>query len=565
MKITFNLLTLLLIFSSCQTKDEGTATLYKNGEIYTVDKRNPWAKSIVVAGGNIIFIGSDEDAIAFTENIETTVVDLDGKFVMPGIHDTHIHFEGFYNAKQLKGKTLRYDGTEKSIEELQLKLADYASKNSDLELLFVEQLPLALFPNLNPNKSFIDEVVSDKPVVVLSDSEHESLLNTRALELEGIDKDTPNPKGGEIIKDTGGKPTGLLKEKAAGLWGWKHFPALTREEHYQGMSETVNFLNSFGITAAKEQHAKNIWAQAFKDIDERDTLSMRIGLSWTYKGPLEPSPLEEQEEAILNRSKFSTEFIGVDYVKLSLDGTLGTTGSVVEPYLVTKDNGLLFYSLEELVEDVERFDSMGLGITVHANADGAVRQFLDALERVKLKNGKLNARHQIAHAVTIQPDDLARFNELNVLAEFSPFFWFPSDYSVALADQLGATRLAHIFPTKSLQEASGRFVLASDGPLFWQGPFPAIESAVTRKHPDNSSNEQLSPLEKIDLATAIEAYTINGAYLMNQESITGSLEKGKSADFVVLDQNLFSIEAEKISETKVLITIFNGEQVYERK
>lgn len=563
--ILLGLIMVLTLFSCGEKISNVKAeTIYFNGEIYTVDTIQPWAEAFAIRDGKILAIGSDSDVFEF-KGKNTKLIDLKKKFVMPGIHDTHIHFEGFYNAKQLEGKTLRYSGDEKTVEELQVKLKDFALANPDLTVLFVEQLPLALFDNLSPHRNFIDEVVSSRPVVMLSDSEHEAMMNSAALNLEGINSKTINPEGGEIVKDENGSPTGLLRERAAGLWGWKHFPELSREQHYLGMLETVQYLNSFGITSAKEQHAKNHWAQAFKDMDDQGELTMRIGLSWTYKGPLEPSTLEEQEMALANRSDFETELIGVDYIKLSLDGTLGTTGSVVEPYEITGDNGLLFYTLDDLVDDVNRFDSMGMGITVHANADGAVRQFLDALEIVKNKNGALNARHQVAHAITIHPNDLNRFHALNVTAEFSPFFWFPSEYSKALANQIGEYRVNHLFPMKSLKDASGRFVIASDGPLFWNGPFHAIESAVTRTSPDNMTNEQLSPLEQIDLQTAISAYTINGAYLMNQDKVTGSLIEGKYADFVVLNQNLFKVDVSKISETTVLITVFNGKEVYSLK
>jgi len=559
-------MTLSILITGCQDVSKTSVTIFKNGKIYTVDRNQPWVESIIVQSDEIVFAGANNEALSFAKDMDAKIVDLEGRFVMPGIHDTHIHFEGFYNAKQLKGRVLRYTGEEKSIDELQAKLEVFGRDNPELELLFVEQLPLSLFPGLSPSKAFIDEVISDRPVVMLSDSEHESLLNSKALELENIDSSTSDPVGGEIVRDSNGEPTGLLREKAAGLWGWKHFPSLTRDQHYLGMYETVKYLNSFGITSAKEQHAKRHWAQAFKDMDDRDSLSMRIGLSWTYKGPLEPSPLDEQEAMIENRAAFSTDLIGVDYVKLSLDGTLGTTGSVVEPYLDSSDSenkGILFYTLEDLVDDVERFDSMGIGITVHANADGAVRQFLDAIDQVIQKNGVLKARHQVGHAITIHPEDLSRFNAYNVTAEFSPFFWFPSAYSEAFGPRLGENRMAHLFPMKSLSRASGRFVLASDAPLFWQGPFPAIESAITRKAPNNESNEVLSPMEKVDLEMVIKAYTINGAYLMNQEKVTGSIEVGKKADFIVLNQNLFEIDPEKISETEVLSTYFNGVKVFE--
>jgi len=378
-------LTLLLLIAACGQQPQGEIadTVYTNGRIYTVNEAQPWAEAVAIKDGKFITVGSlvDVESVIGTS---TEVIDLGGRFVMPGLHDLHLHFEGFYNATMLAGNTLRFTGEETSIAELQEKLRAYAEANPDLDTLFGEQLPQALFPNLSPTRAFIDEIVPDRPVVILSDSEHEALLNTKALKREGITADTPVPFGGEIVKDADGVPTGWLKESAAGQWGWSHFPELTREQHKQGMLAVVKYLNSLGITTANEQHAKNHWAQGFQDVEADGDLTMRVGLSWTYKGPLEPSPLAEQEAAIANRRQFASDLINPDFVKLSIDGTAGTTGLVVDPYLITGDHGIAFYKPEELADDVARFDAMSLGITAHANTDGAVRQFLHAIEEGKI-------------------------------------------------------------------------------------------------------------------------------------------------------------------------------------
>lgn len=536
-------------------------TVYTKGKIYTVNELQPWAEAVAIKDGAFLVVGSNADVAAVTGDA-TKLIELGGAFAMPGIHDTHVHFEGFYNAEMLAGKTLRFTGEEASIAELQAKLKAYAEANPKLDVLFAEQLPQTLFPNMSPTRAFIDEIVPDRAVVMLSDSEHEALLNTLALEREGITADTKEPFGGEIVKDAEGYPTGWLKEKAAGLWGWSYFPELTREQHRDGMLAVIKYFNSIGITTAKEQHAKNHWAQGFQDVETDGELTMRIGLSWTYKGPLEPSPLAEQEAAISDRRQFASELINPDFVKLSIDGTVGGTGLVIEPYLVTGDNGLTFYDVDELAEDVTRFDAMGMGITAHANADGAVRQFLDALEAAQQNNGKLLGRHQVGHAILIHDDDLSRFKALDATAEFSPVMWMPTAAAEGLAAQLGPQRLAKVFPMKSLQKSGGRFVLASDGPLFWQTPFEAMEAAVTRQKPGGSA-AVMAPAEAIDLRSAIKAYTIDGAYLMAHDERVGSIEVGKHADMIVLDRNPFEIQASEIGSTQVLQTIFNGELVYD--
>jgi hypothetical protein len=205
---------------------------------------------------------------------------------------------------------------------------------------------------------------------------------------------------------------------------------------------------------------------------------------------------------------------------------------------------------------------MGLGITAHANADGAVRRFLDAIEETKNRSGQLNGRHQVAHAILIHPDDLSRFGPLDATAEFSPVMWSPNPTAGGLAAQLGQERIAHVFPMKSLSESGGRFILASDGPLFWQTPMAAIETAVTRQK-SGGSTDTLGESEAIDLETAIRAYTINAAYLMSHDDRVGSIKEGKVADMIVLDRNLFEISSNQIGEATVLRTIFNGSIVFD--
>ena len=400
-------------------------------------------------------------------------------------------------------------------------------------------------------------------MLILSTTEHEGLLNSKALEMEGITAKTEVPEGGEIVTDPKtGEPTGLLKETAAGKWAWKHYPVITADQNKDGLGATITYLNSVGITSIKQQHAKNPVAIAAQELEKDGNLSMRIALSWTYKGPLEPMPLEEQEKMIAERGRFSSDLIKTEFVKLSGDGNAGTTGFVVDPYLVTGDSGLAVFDSEGLFAEVEKFDRMGVGVTIHTTGDGANRLMIDALERVKKKYGALNARHQLAHATLIHPDDLPRLKALDITAEFSPVIWYPSDFPEAQREQLGDKRMSRWYPINSVAEAGARFVLASDGPLFWHEPLQTLETAVTRQVPGGGETA-LNPHEAIDLASAIRAMTLDSAYVMNQETSVGSIEPGKRADMIVIDKNLFDIPATEISSSKVRLTVFDGRVVYD--
>jgi len=273
-------------------------------------------------------------------------------------------------------------------------------------------------------------------------------------------------------------------------------------------------------------------------------------------------PLDEQEKMIADRGRFTSDLIKTEYVKFSGDGNAGSTGYVIEPYLETKDRGINFFTDEALFEEVEKFDRMGMGITIHVTGDAANRQMIDAVERVKKKHGELKGRHQLAHASMIHPDDIPRLGQLDITPEFSPVVWFATEFVKAQIPQIGEERMRYWYPMSSVLKTGGRIAIASDGPLMWQNTFERLESALTRKAPDGSG-EPLTPDEAIDLTQALKAMTLDSAYLMNIEEEVGSIEVGKWADMIVLDQNLFEVPVEKIDSTKVLRTVFNGEVVFD--
>lgn len=563
MKILYFLIPILFLLLSCSNADKEYADIiYLNGKIYTVNEDQPWAQAIAIKDGKILEVGSEDD-VEITKGKNTKIIDLNGNFVMPGLHDAHVHLEQAYKGDILGDQMLTFPADASTVKELQILLKEYAEKNPDLNVLFAQNLPQDIFPNSSPTKDFIDEVIPDRPVIILSDTEHEGLLNTVALEIEGIDASTETPAGGTIDKDSNGEPTGYFREMAAGKWAWKYYPQISPEEHKQGLKATIAYLNSIGVTSVKQQHAKNPIAYAAKGLEEKGQLNARIGLSWTWKGPLEPMPIEEQEKMINERGQFTSDMIKTEFVKLSLDGNVGTTGYVLEPYIGSNSTGLpVFPSDDELFAEVERFDTMGLGISAHATGDAANRQLIDAVAYVKNKYNKVNGRHQLAHASLIHPDDYARLKELDITSEFSPVVWFHTPYTIAVSPLLGSERMSRWYPMKSVIDHGGRIALASDGPLMWQDTFTRLQGAITRKEP-NKDTEALAPEEAIDLKESIKAMTINSAYIMDQDDVVGSIEVGKFADIIVLDKNLFEIPVEEISSTKVLKTILAGRVVYD--
>jgi len=576
MKRFLTTLSILILVIGCSKQDETPKvqqtkttnmsqvadTIYTNGKIYTVNGAQPWAEAVAIKDGKFIVVGSTKEMLPVTGEL-TEIFDLEGKFVMPGIQDAHLHFESAYLAAMLGKKMLRYGPEHKTIEDLQKALKEFADANPDVEVLFAEQLPLGLFPNNEPSNDFIDAVVPDRPVVLYGESEHEVVLNTKALEMEGITVDTPDPQNGVIVKDPKtGKPTGMLKEEAA-QWGIKHMPQLEREKHQEGLKAITEYLVSVGITAGKQQHAKPPVATAFLDLAEAGELPMRVALSWTYRGPLEPMPMEEQEQVIKKREQYTHELIEVDFVKFSIDGVPGTTGYLLEPHEKIGGHGIAFYKEDDLEFDIAKFDAMGLGITFHCMGDAGTRQVLDTLEKVQKKQGKLKGRHQLAHASLIHPDDMSRLKGVDLTPEYSPVLWYPAPVVLGYSETLGKKRTNSLWPMRSLHEAGVRTVIGSDGPLFWREPLATLEMAITRKEPGKTDGEALGVEEALDLATAIKGMTENAAYLLNLDDRSGSIETGKYADMIILDQDLFKIPIHKISSSKVLRTIVGGKVVYD--
>ena len=273
-------------------------------------------------------------------------------------------------------------------------------------------------------------------------------------------------------------------------------------------------------------------------------------------------PLDEQEVMIAERGQFASDLIKTEFVKISIDGNAGSTGYVIEPYLVTGDHGLSVWNDDDLFAEFEKFDRMGLGVTGHATGDAANRQLIDAVEYVKEKYGEVKGRHQLGHATLIHPDDISRLKELDITPEFSPVFWYPSGFPDGQRAQLGDDRMNGWYPINSVAQSGARVTLASDGPLYWHGPLLIVETAITRQVP-GGGGEALNPHEGIDLATAIKAVTLNSAYLMNQDDVVGSIEVGKRADMIVLDKNLFEIPATEIGTSSVQMTVFDGRIVYD--
>ncbi len=536
---------------------EAADIVLQNGRIYTVDESRSWAEAIAVRNGRIAYVGDDAGAEAFV-GAQTTVVDLDARLLLPGFQDSHVHpiLAGIQaSACDLSGVN-DLDGYRRTILE-------YATANPDVPWILGGGWAMSVFgPGGAPDKSILDELVPDRPVYLVSQDGHTAWANSVALEIAGIGKDTPDPPDGRIDRDPqSGEAIGSLQEGAADLVE-RHIPEITLEDRLGGLRYAVELLNGYGITSIQDAIVYPADLDAYKALEAAGELSMRVvgSLWWQRERGMEQIP-----DHVASRDKYTGGLIDSGTIKIMQDGVMENyTAVMLEPYLVpSKTRGVPMVDPDRLRDIVAELDRQDFQVHFHAIGDGAVRQTLDAVEEALIENGQRGNRHHISHLQMIDPADIPRFRELEVTANFQPLWAYPDEYVTELTIPfIGEERARWMYPIRSVLDSGARVAFGSDWSVSTANPFPQIETAMTRMDVDSNEGDVLFPEERIDLASALAAFTINAAYINRHDDETGSLEAGKLADFAVLDQNLFEIPAADISETKVLLTVFGGRAVH---
>lgn len=536
--------------------------VFTNGAVYTVDANRSWARDVAVKDGHIVYVG--DDATAYIGD-STEVTDLDGQMLLPGFHDSHIHI--------LIGVT-----TDKECDLLRSESAqqeaDILAECTELEGFGDEGWITGggwaeyNYPDANPQKGLLDALFPDRPVFLESTFGHAAWVNSKALEIAGIDDDTENPYGGIIERDPEtGEASGTLRESAITLVRSK-VPPTTLELQLESIREAQDMTHSVGITAVIEPGVDETTMNGILSFADNGELKLRTLTSLSPIG-YEVAAVDEELFAYLDRrEEWRRPNVDVDSVKIFIDGVIEyCTSPLTEPY-EDPDCGdgseYFFYEKDKLVDYFTRLDEMGIKIHVHAIGDAAIRQALDAFEGMRENNGMNDNRHHIVHLQLIHPDDRPRFGELNIGATFQLLWAYPGPDVVELTEPLlGTERTWQTYPAKTVHDAGGRIVGGSDYFVTDLNPLLAIETAITRQDPWTNEGDTLNIEEALDLETMIDAYTINGAWQMGLEDVQGSIEVGKRADLVVLDRNLFEIPASEISDAKVTMTIFEGQTVYE--
>jgi len=529
-----------------------------NARIYTVETGQPWAEAVAIKDGKILAVGSAAE-IGKRKGTATRIVDLGGRFVMPAFGDAHAHpiFGGMSHAR-----CSLHAGT--TLDDYRRIIAECVAKTPGNGTIFGSGFNQSLFPPKGiPNKALLDSISKDRALIFESDG-HTLWVNSRALELAGITRDTPDPKNGTIDRDANGEPVGALEESAMALVE-PLVPPPTARDLEGAITYTVTLFNSLGITswhdAALEwdKGGTSKALDAYKAVSDRGALTAHtvMDLHWNNDRGLDQLP------EILKLSARARDIgLTANGVKFFIDGVIPQqTAAMLAPYEGTDVKGATQITPAALAEAVAQLDVRDMQSHFHAIGDAGVRQALDAVEQARKRDGTRDTRPMISHMNVIDPADQPRFGQLGVTAVFQPLWACNEAYMDLAIERIGPKRAAYIYPSGSILRLGGRLAYGADWSVASANPMEGIEVALTRVAP-GGDRPPLGINERVTLAQALQAYTLNVAYVNHLDKQTGSLAPGKSADLIVLDRNLFETPVRQIHSTKVLLTLFQGREVF---
>jgi predicted amidohydrolase YtcJ len=532
--------------------------LVVHAKVYTVDPKKPWAQSVAIRKGKIVAIGSDEQVEKF-RGIGTRLIDAGGKLVLPAFTDSHIHLtDGGFSLVRVN-----LEGA-KNVSEIQERLRAYAEKHPDDKWILGGGWNYAMFaPETLPSKKALDSLFPDTPVFLECFDGHSSWANSKALELAGITKSTPNPPNGEIVRDPAGEATGALKESAGELVS-KVVPKPTEVEKLNALRAAIKWANQNGLARVHSASGDFEQLALFQELRDENQLSLRLHIAYLVQPPgLRTEDLDALEAA---RKNFNDEWIDVNSVKFFLDGVVEShTAAFLEPYSDDPSTkGALFWDPAKYKAAIAHLDKRDIQIYTHAIGDYAVRTALDGYETAEKENHTKNHRNRIEHIETITTADIPRFAKLKVIASMQPLHAYPDEDTLDVwAKNIGPERASRAWLWKDIAKAGGHYTFGSDWPVVTLNPWEGIQTAVTRQTSDGKPAGGFVASQKLSVAEALEGYTIDAAYAGRLEKTEGSLEAGKVADVIMVDRNIFEVDPHTIDQTKVLFTIVGGKIVYE--
>jgi len=557
MRITFAVVSAALgiILGACSEAPRADLVL-TGGRIYTGDSHLGTVEALAVSDGTIVAVGRDAE-IERRVGPNTRVIELAGRFALPGFNDAHVHLAGA--GQQLL--SIDAAGT-RSLAELQARLAARLKDFPPGAWITGRGWDQSLWPEAQtPTRDDLDAVSGDHPVLLKRVDGHSAVANSAALTIAGITAATPDPAGGTIVRDAAGRPTGWLKDKAVDLVA-RHIPAPTMEQLKRGLELAIADTLAHGVTSVQDDSVRSFgWAafEALAALKQEGKLRLRVS-EWL---PLD-APLD-QLEAWRAQGGTDDPWLKTGALKAIGDGSGGSlTAAMLAPFANAPGNtGLLLIEPDRLNELVANRAAAGFQIAVHAIGDRANRVALDAFEATARTTGKTDARHRIEHAQFIDDADLARFAKLGVIASMQPSHLL-SDLRWAPAI-LGPAREHEGYRWHSLLQSGATLAFGTDYPVEGINPMRGLYAAITREFEAGGPIGGWQPQERLSIEQAIRAYTLGAAWAEFEEARKGTLAPGKFADIVVLSNDLLNASPQEILNATVEITIVGGQIVYQKQ
>jgi len=555
MKMFAIFIVLAMGWAGCQSRRQPADIVFTNGVIHTGDDKNPSAQAIAIAGDRIAFVGSNTEAQNWIGD-KTRVIDLGGKTVVPGFIDSHYHFQSVGR----RAFNLNLDGC-KSLEEFLSRIHNWTAGKPAGEWItgrgwMEEDWPEKKFPTTNE----LDRLVPDLPIYLNRADGHMALVNSKALEIAGITAETPNPPGGEILKDASGKPNGLLVDKAMSLVT-QHIPSSSPEMQEKFAVKANEVALAYGLTtihdAGSSWETVNLWKRLYGE----EKLQVRIYEFVRGPGAEVDSLLQSGAQIGLFENHLT-----IRGIKISIDGALGSRGAaLLENYSDENTRGLFLFKDEEVYPTIKTATAKGLQMAIHAIGDAANRKVLDLYERafneVPVEKRKIaEPRFRIEHAQILDAADMPRFKMLGVIPSM--------EASHAIGDlhfavrRLGLNRLRGAYAWRTFIAQGNYIAGGSDAPVEEGNPLIEFYASVARRDTTGFSAEGWHPELRMTRDEALKSLTLWGAMAAFEEDLKGSLSPGKLADLVVLDRDLMTAPENELFQIKVLMTMVGGKMVF---